>query len=161
MAVLERIKAQAALAEDRCPPALAAARAGDDAMLLGALTATSTSLKWSTIDDVLEKMKKSASSSIASRITQRSLARFLETTPSDVLESAGIWVKSFGPKYQPILITNSEYASACAQGRTVCSCSAGVNGSKQHQSGCPAWSPPSSSKLHKKRRSYKGQKAAK
>ena len=167
MAVLARVKAQAALAlsEESCPPALAAARAGEDAMLLAALTATSTSLAWSTLDDVIATMKISAPNSVAARVTQRSLARFLESTPSDVLESAGIWVKSFGPKYQPILITNSEFAIACAEGRSSCSCGAGTKRvskkASKHQLGCPAWSPPSTSKLHKKRRSYTEQELAK
>ena len=155
MAVLARVKAQAALAcDERCPPALAAARSGDHAMLLAALSATSTSMAWATLDDVLTKMRTSAPNGVSARVTQRSLARFLESTPSDVLESAGIWVTSFGPKYQPIVITNSEFASACREGGNACSCSTGANGATQHQPGCQVWSPPSTSKLHRKRRSY-------
>ncbi len=161
MAVLARVKAQAALAcDERCPPALAAARSGDHAVLLAALTATSTSMAWATLDDVLAKMRKSSPNGVASRITQRSLARFLESTPGDVLESAGIWVKSFGPKYQPIVITNSEFASASIAGRNTCCCSTGADGVTQHQPGCPVWSPPHTSKLHSKRRSYTEQEDA-
>jgi hypothetical protein len=158
-AVLARIKAQAALAlnnnDSSCPVAVAAARAGDESVLLAALAATSTSVQWSTIDDVLAKMQRRAPGGVTGRATPNSLATLLESTPSDVLAAQGIWVTSSGRKHQPIVITNSAYAIACAEGRTACSCGAQACATATpHQPTCPAWEPPTTSKLHSQRRGY-------
>ena len=61
-AVLARIKAQAAAADafaaagSACPPAVAAARGGDEAQLLAALASTSTDCQWACLDTVLPKL---------------------------------------------------------------------------------------------------------
>ncbi|KAK3245282.1 hypothetical protein CYMTET_45139 [Cymbomonas tetramitiformis] len=76
-----------------------------------ALGQVSTSNQWTTLSGLLPKVNKKLP--VGSKpVAAREFAAFLESVPVAELREAGIWFHSFGPKYQPIVVTNLAYARA-------------------------------------------------
>ena len=150
-----------------------------DSPLGACLRTISTRNQWATLPSVVKKINKKLSSQAA--VSVSALAVFLASIDPDELNDAGIWVQSFGKKYQPIIITNPAYARSRQQGRHdmayVCTCPQNQNCRKQgsngryftsmdynagrhhvlssdHLGNCPFWTPPTTSHLHSWRRGF-------
>ena len=144
-----------------------------------ALRTVSTSCQWATLPSVVTKVNKRLAAGDC--VDARSLAGWLASVDEAELSRAGVWVQSFGTRFQPIVLTNPACARALeAQDRSsepVCSCSrtgpAGEDagryfGSTDYNAGrhalqvsahlpnCACWTPPTTSHLHSWRRGFDG-----
>ena len=78
---------------------------------------TSTSVSWSMLDAVVNKMNKNRKTH-STIFSPREIDTILISAGTEKLREFGIFRKSFGPTYLPIVLTNPAFASALAKAKT-------------------------------------------
>ena len=129
-----------------------------------AVTSTSTQAQWLPLETVLVKVNKRLTAAELQETTATSLEEWVgRIAPKVLMNRAGIFKHSFGPKYQPLLLLNPGFARALSQwpkgsvGECMCgrhvghstgatkatrsSLARGTTDS-EHKANCCLWTPP-------------------
>jgi len=138
--------------------------------VVDSLKTISTRNQWSLLSTLVKKLNKR----IATPMTVKEVAKHLLLVPSEVLRKNGVWVHSFGSKYEPIVCVNPAYGRVNSSEEDIpaCSCkgidrdsnvyfsSQAYNAGRHactaslHIASCSQWTPPSTGHLHSWRRGY-------
>ena len=78
---------------------------------------TSTSVSWSMLDAVVNKMNKKQKTH-STKFSPREIDTILIRAGTEKLRKLGIFRTSFGPTYLPIVLTNPAFAAALAKAKT-------------------------------------------
>ena len=85
--------------------------------VLQAFSNTSTSVSWSMLDAVVNKMNKTQNNR-PKKFSPREIDTILISAGTEKLRELGIFRTSFGTNYLPIVLTNPAFAAALAKART-------------------------------------------